>query len=138
MLLAALCLFLWNAALAIENNSAKNWPTVPGKVTGTEVSYNFFESARRTTEYQLRVRYSYTVGNSNYNGTTDFNFKSRSIANKKAEAYSAQSDVSVHYNSWFPSRSTIDPGGLMESYTKGMAFSGILFLVTFVARRRRR
>lgn len=98
-------------------NSAKNWPTVPGKVAASRVeSYEKREDGKTSTIYTPAVEYTYTVHGNEYRGRQirlGLTVEGSSVfAEKTVARYPEGASVVVHYDPANPSNAALEgPGG---------------------------
>jgi hypothetical protein len=101
----------------------KNWPSVNGIITGSDVSSS-------GTKYYPLVNYSYTLYGIEYSSNTisnmKFNSKYRDYVEEYLQKYKPDSEIKVYYNSADPSQSLLEPGIVTGHYL--LLAIGILIL----------
>ena len=87
------------------------WPAVKGKMTHARAVPT---TVNKQQEYQLSVKYRYTVDGKSYTGervTVSDNYqKTRSLANEVLKKYPVGGEVSVYYNPANPGSSVLKTG----------------------------
>ncbi|MDT8400757.1 MAG: DUF3592 domain-containing protein [Bacteroidales bacterium] len=104
--------FMWGLPPMQYANASKNWPSVPGKITRSEV-----ETYRKDgkTQYLPDIAYTYTVEGKTYNSSKvtvgDPPFTSNISPAKRLQAeYPVGEDVTVYYDPEVHSSSALKPG----------------------------
>jgi hypothetical protein len=121
-----------------------SWPTIPGKITDSEV-VEVRDSDNRgkvTTTYRVRIAYAYRLGSHDYHGTaqkwgwTKY-FGSPDGAKALAAQYPVGRDVPVYYDPTMPATSVLEPDNRVGSYaplivTGAFGFGALLMLYCFI------
>jgi len=98
-----------NRSLAVES---KTWPTAPGVIVTSRVVE---ELSQKSSEWELRVTYSYTVAGTPYTGDVvrsgGFDYRNRKGAEAKLAAYPVGTTVAVRYDPGSPGRAVLESGG---------------------------
>ena len=104
IVLAAIA-YLW-----FMTNRSKNWPTVPGKVKSSRISYNSSTNKTNGTPYVL---YTFEVKGKKYQGSVinpgDLTLAGNTAAAKVVARYPAGADVAVYYNPQKPEDHFLEP-----------------------------
>lgn len=126
----------------LDGEQSKQWPTVPGRITASEVERETSrERVRRSTgvnhyrrkiSWIPRISYEYEVDGERFTGRNVYIFQMRYGNRRTAEnvvrRYPENKEVAVHYNPEQPDRSVLQPG--VPGKSKGVLF---LFIVLLVA-----
>ena len=129
-----------NRSLASES---KTWPTAPGVIVTSTVVEEF---SRKSSAWELRVTYSYTVAGTSYTGDVvrsgDLDYSDREGAEAKLAAYPVGATVAVRYDPDSPGRAVLESGGGEWWAIAGAGFvagiAGIALLVFLVRDRAQR
>lgn len=125
------------AILGIKNYllgaAAKNWPTVKGKVTFTNIathSHTKSKPHRTYYTYHPSMTYNYSVNGVSYNLSEEKSgYNSKGSAQNYIDSHPVGSEQTIYYNPSLPSQSLTDPSGKasggMLSAIMGIIFVGI-------------
>lgn len=106
MILFSLLIFGMIAYLRIAANAAKDWPSVPGKITTSRVSYERIDGDTNETPF---VVYVYEVDGKTYEaGSISPGILTLSNAEKVVARYPVGSAVTVYYNPKNPSQAVLE------------------------------
>lgn len=115
---------------ARSSRLARSWPTTQGLITHSGITKE--QQENDSILYTADVRYRYTVGGTQYNGSKlrfdSWTTSDMERATKEAARYPAQSNIAVHYDPANPATSVLEPD--MGSATSVMLTAGIGLVAT--------
>lgn len=98
--------------LAEEAVASKEWPTVEGTITRSELAKS--RDSDGNTMYSANVNYDYIVDGKQYDGSSirvvDGTTSVKSGVKKTVRKYKEGSSVTVHYDPEFPNTAVLEPG----------------------------
>lgn len=98
--------------LAEEAKASKEWPTVEGVITHSEL--NKSRDNDGNDMYSANVQYNYSVGGEKYSDgsiqTLDGSTSVKSSAKKTVKKYAKGTKVTVYYDPEFPNTAVLEPG----------------------------
>src|SRR3989344_3949897 len=137
----ALTIF-WGIPTARNATESKNWPSVDGQITISNMSKNY-DSDDGSITYGVQVAYNYTVNSLPYTGSTvafgDYGSSDPSHAGGIVSRYPVGKSVKVYYNPDDPKTSVLEPGAGWSSFIGlivGIGF-GIIGVVGFLFARKK-
>jgi hypothetical protein len=98
--------------IAQEAEASKEWPTVDGIVTSSEL--NKTRDSDGNDMYSANIQYNYSVDGNNYSegsiGTIDGSTSIKSSVTKTLRKYAKGTKVTVYYDPEFPNTAVLEPG----------------------------
>ncbi len=98
--------------IAEEAEASKNWPTVEGVITHSELIKSRDSDGKDM--YSASVRYEYSVDNKKYSDSgirvTDSKTNVKSSVKKTLKKYAKGTHVTVYYDPEFPGTAVLEPG----------------------------
>jgi len=140
VIVGAACFWLSLHAI-LTASASKNWPSVQGVVTHSDVQSRWSSSPVGTPQhrsgptrlYLADVQYTYAVDGVEYTGDRvefgDYSSSNALRASKIAKTYRVGSDVTVYYDPSRPSRAVLVPGKATLFAKAGVAIGAVFLLI---------
>lgn len=127
--------------LAEEAEASKEWPTVEGIVTFSEL--NKSRDSDGKDMYSANIQYNYSVGGKEYSDgsiqTLDGSSSVKSSVKKTIKKYAVGTKVTVYYDPEFPNTAVLEPGtsflfGIMLKLPLAFCAASVLMVLGLLKR----
>jgi hypothetical protein len=129
-LLLGLVILAWGTDLALQGVTSYIWPSVPARVTESEIVD--IRSINQEVDQRVEIQYIYTVRGASFAGTRisliNPNPVDKATGEQLAAKYPTNKIIQVRYNPLQPAAAVIEPG-LSTSFSVVYGF-GWLFMLT--------
>ena len=130
-IVGVLLTIFWGIPTARNAMESKNWPSVDGRISISDVSENY-DSDNNSVTYGAKVAYNYIVNGLSYMGSTvafgDYSSSDPSHAGNIVSRYPVGKSVKVYYDPDDPKTSVLESGAGWSSFMGlivGIAFAAI-------------